>query len=119
MPFVDPERAAEEPAARGLPGSSGADPPGDLDVLVPLVLAELRALARRQLRREHGGVTMQTTELVHEAYLRLAGDAAVTGHGRAYFYAAAARAMRQVLVDAARRRGAASRGGGAPLVSLG
>jgi RNA polymerase sigma factor (TIGR02999 family) len=89
-----------------------------LDLLVPLIFDELRAMARRQLRREHGQVTLQTTELVHEAYLRLAGDPRVTGFGRSYFYAAAARAMRQVLVDAARRRKAAKRGGGIRLVSL-
>jgi RNA polymerase sigma-70 factor (ECF subfamily) len=90
-----------------------------LDDLVPVVLAELRALARRQLGAGGRTGTLQTTELVHEAYLRLAGDARVTRHGRAYFWAAAARAMRQVLVDAARRRGALKRGGGAALVSLG
>jgi RNA polymerase sigma factor (TIGR02999 family) len=89
-----------------------------LDLLVPLIFDELRAMARRQLRREHGHVTLQTTELVHEAYLRLAGDSRVTQFGRPYFYAAAARAMRQVLVDAARRRKAAKRGGRVRLVSL-
>ena len=75
-------------------------------------------MARRQLSRQHERYTLQTTELVHEAYLRLAGDARVTGRGRSYFYAAAARAMRQVLVDAARRRKAAKRGGQVRLVSL-
>jgi RNA polymerase sigma factor (TIGR02999 family) len=75
-------------------------------------------MARRQLGREHGDVTLQTTELVHEAYLRLAGDSRITQCGRPYFYAAAARAMRQVLVDAARRRKAEKRGGRVRLVSL-
>ena len=92
--------------------------PGDLDALVPLIFDELRAMARRQLSREQDRYTLQTTELVHEAYLRLAGDAGVTRHGRAYFYGAAARAMRQVLVDAARRRNAAKRGSGAMALSL-
>jgi len=89
-----------------------------LDQLVPLIYNELRAMARRQLGREHERHTLQTTDLVHEAYLRLAGDAAVTRRGRAYFYAAAARAMRQVLVDAARRRGALKRKGGTAVLSL-
>ena len=100
------------------PGLQVALPAGDLDALVPLVLEELRAIARRQLAREHERFTLQTTDLVHEAYLRLAGDTGVTRRGRAYFYAAAARAMRQVLVDAARRRHADRRGGGAVRVEL-
>lgn len=92
---------------------------GVVDRLVPLVYDELRAIAHRQLEREHGDRTLQTTELVHEVYLRLAGDANVTACGRAYFFAAAARAMRQVLVARARRRNAAKRGGGAHVVTLG
>ena len=91
---------------------------GSLDRLVPAIYEELRLLARRQLRREHGEVSVQTTELVHEAYLRLVDDTRVTSRGRAYFFAAAARAMRQVLVDAARRRLADKRGGGAERVEL-
>ena len=75
-------------------------------------------MARRQLSREHERYTLQTTELVHEAYLRLMGDARVTHRGRAYFYAAAARAMRQVLVDAARKRNSAKRGSGVVALSL-
>ena len=98
-------------------GQAAADLP-TLDLLVPLIFDELRAMARRQLRREHGQVTLQTTELVHEAYLRLAGDSRITGLGRPYFYAAAGRAMRQVLVDAARRRQAGKRGAGVRPVSL-
>ena len=91
---------------------------GSLDRLVPAIYEELRLLARGQLRREHGEVSVQTTELVHEAYLRLVDDTRVTSRGRAYFFAAAARAMRQVLVDAARRRLADKRGGGAERVEL-
>ena len=89
-----------------------------LDHLIPVIFDELRAMAHRQLAREHGPITLQTTELVHEAYLRLTGDGRVTRLGRAYFYAAAARAMRQVLVDAARRRKAGKRGAGATVLSL-
>jgi len=88
-----------------------------LDRWVPALFDELRALAHRQLARERGPVTLQTTELVHEAYLKLRGGQA-TGQDRAYFFAAAARAMRQVLVDAARRRGAVKRGSGAEHLTL-
>ena len=98
-------------------GLATADLPA-LDLLIPLIFDELRAMASRQLGREHGHVTLQTTDLVHEAYLRLAGDSRVTRFGRPYFYAAAARAMRQVLVDAARRRKAHKHGGSVRLVSL-
>ncbi len=61
-------------------------------------------MAHRQLGRERAQVTLQTTDLVHEAYLRLTRHPGVTRRGRAYFYGAAAQAMRRVLVDAARRR---------------
>ena len=90
---------------------------GPLDQLVPIVFDELRAVARRQLSR-HERYTLQTTDLVHEAYLRLVGDSDVTRRGKPYFYAAAARAMRCVLVDAARRRNAIKRGSGAAALSL-
>ena len=89
-----------------------------LDALVPRIFDELRDLARRQLSHEHDRFTLQTTDLVHEAYLRLANDERVTTRGRAYFYAAASRAMRQVLIDAARGRGTAKRGAGARPISL-
>jgi RNA polymerase sigma factor (TIGR02999 family) len=93
-------------------------PAATLDELIPLVLDELRRMARRQLGREHHLHTLQTTELVHEAYLRLAGHPEVLERGRAYFYAAAARAMRSILIDAARKRTAAKRGAGTVVVSL-
>ena len=87
-----------------------------VDRLLPLIYDELRSMAHRQLARERDGRTLHTTALVHEAYLRLVDDAQVTARGRAYFFGAAARAMRQVLVDYARRRTAQKRGGGlAPL----
>ena len=97
------------------PDTSGLPP---LDELVPQIFDELRDLARRELSREHDRFTLQTTDLVHEAYLRLATNQRVTSRGRPYFYAAASRAMRQVLIEAARRRGAAKRGAGAKLISL-
>lgn len=109
-------------ASSGTDGApaSGASTPGavDLDALIAILFDDLRAMAHRQLAREHDRFTLQTTELVHEAYLRLAGNAAVAAQGRAYFYAAAARAMRQVLVDAARRRNAEKRGDGVVALSL-
>src|SRR5262245_31799181 len=81
-----------------------------LDHLLPLVYDALRGLARRQLGREHAPRTLDATGLVHEAYMKLAGGR-VDASDRAHFLAVAARAMRQVLVDHARRRHAARRGG--------
>ncbi len=98
------------------PGTEGD--PARLDALLPLVYDELRRLARRQLAGERAGHTLQTTALVHEAYVRLVDDTRVTRKGRAYFFGAAAQAMRQVLVDHARRHAAKKRGGGARPVSL-
>lgn len=83
-----------------------------LDELLPLVYEELRQLARRQLAGEWRRRPVDTTGLVHEAYLKLVDETAVPLKSRPYFFAAAARAMRQVLVDAARRRDRAKRGGG-------
>jgi RNA polymerase sigma-70 factor (ECF subfamily) len=82
-----------------------------LEQLIPLVYDELRQLARRQLRREYASRTIEPTTLVHEAYLKLAGGGAVEAADRGHFLAIAGRAMRQVLVDQARRRSAARRGG--------
>lgn len=89
-----------------------------LNELFPRVYDELRALARGRLADERRHDSLQTTALVHEAYLRLVDDTRVTQRGRAYFFAAASRAMRQILVDRARRRLAIKRGEGAELVSL-
>jgi RNA polymerase sigma factor (TIGR02999 family) len=85
---------------------------GALDRVVPLVYQDLRRLARRQLGYERVPRTVQPTTLVHEAYLKLAAGAALDASDRAHFLAIAARAMRQVLVDQARRRSAAKRGCG-------
>jgi RNA polymerase sigma factor (TIGR02999 family) len=81
-----------------------------MDRLVPLVYEELRALAKQELYREQQGHTLHATALVHEAYLKLAGSG-VPASDRSHFLAIAARAMRQVLVDHARRRKAVKRGG--------
>jgi RNA polymerase sigma factor (TIGR02999 family) len=80
-----------------------------LDRVFDLVYRELRGIARRQLA---GGETLRTTALVHEVYLRMAEGKAVSARDREHFYATAARAMRQILVDHARRRSAGKRGGG-------
>lgn len=86
--------------------------PAALERLIPLVYEDLRRLARRQLDREFSDRTLSATALVHEAYLKLAGGA-MMGRDRSHFLSIAARAMRQVLVDYARERKAAKRGGGA------
>lgn len=91
---------------------------GDDREMVELAYEELRDLARGLLRREHDQLTLQTTALVHEAYLKLAGSPRVSERGRSYFFGAAVRAMRQILVDAARRRGRDKRGGGVRPVSF-
>jgi RNA polymerase sigma factor (TIGR02999 family) len=86
--------------------------------LLALIYDDLRVLAARHLRRERPGHTLQPTDLVHEAYLRLAGSQPIDWTGRSHFFRVAARAMRQVLVDAARRRQAAKRGGGEGAVTV-
>ena len=86
--------------------------------LVPLVYEELRRMARRCMRRERPGQTLQTTALVNEAYLRLVDVTNVSWQDRAHFFAVAAQIMRRILVDAARARASAKRGGRAPRVSL-
>ncbi len=82
-----------------------------IDLLFPIVYDQLRAMARRQLFNE-GKRTLKTTALVHEAYLRLVDESQITEHGKAYFLAAAARAMRRILIDRARHRKAKKRGAG-------
>ena len=85
---------------------------GALEALVPLVYQELRAVARHYLQRERPGHTLQSKELVHEAYLRLVRGGPVPTENRAHFVAVAARLMRQILVDYARAHRAAKRGAG-------
>ncbi|MEM9553090.1 MAG: sigma-70 family RNA polymerase sigma factor [Acidobacteriota bacterium] len=85
--------------------------------LMPIVYEELRRLARGQMRRDSGRGILQTTALVHEAYLRLSGRGA-DWEGREHFFAIAATVMRQVLVDDVRRRTSQKRGGRAEQVSL-
>jgi len=82
------------------------------DALVPLVYGELRRMARSYLFRERSAHTLQPTALVHEAYLRLADDSALQPRCRTHFFGIASAVMRRVLVEHARARGAAKRGGG-------
>src|SRR5271157_4936874 len=89
-----------------------------LEALMPLVYDELRRLARHYLRQERSDHTLQSTALVHEAYLRLAGQSPPQWQNRAHFYGIAAHLMRQILVEHARSRGAAKRGGGATRLEL-
>jgi RNA polymerase sigma factor (TIGR02999 family) len=91
---------------------------GVLDVLLPLVYDELRRLARRQLSRERPGHTLDSVALVNEAYLKLVDQGSVQWQNRAHFFAISARAMRAILVDYARARNAAKRGGGEAAVPL-
>jgi RNA polymerase sigma-70 factor, ECF subfamily len=116
MPDSD---AALRESTTTLLASGNLTDPVTLDHLVPAIYEELHAMARRQLAGERPGHTLQTTALVHEAYLRLVDHARVTARGRAYFFGAAARAMRQVLVEHARRRGARKRIPGTGVPSLG
>ena len=89
-----------------------------LDDLMPQVYDELRRIAHRHLARQAPGRTLQTTALIHEAYLRLAGQEEKQWENRAHFFGVAAQAMRHILVDAARARCRDKRGGGARHVSL-
>ena len=89
-----------------------------LDALIPLVYDELRRLAASYLRRKAGPHTIQATALVHEAYVRLADQSSISMENRAQFYGLAAKVMRDILVDHARRRHAAKRGGDQLRLSL-
>ena len=89
-----------------------------LDALVPLVYDQLRNVARARLRMERPDHTLNTTALVHEAYLRLVGVNQMEWKGRAHFLSMAARVMRRVLVDYAEKRNALKRGGGRPNLPL-
>src|SRR5215475_14746708 len=89
-----------------------------MNQLMPLVYSELRRLAKHHMRRERAGHTLQTTALIHEAYLRLIDASHVRLENRRHFFAVASRLMRQALVDMARQRGSHKRGGAAEHVSL-
>jgi len=98
------------------PPGSGGDPVADR--LLTLVYEELRRLAAQKLTHETPGQTLQATALVHEAWLRLGGDRQPAWQNRAHFFAAAAEAMRRILIDNARRKQADRHGGGAERTAL-
>jgi RNA polymerase sigma factor (TIGR02999 family) len=89
-----------------------------LEKLTPIVYEELRRLAKRYLRQERPGHTLQSTALVHEAYLKLVGQHSIQWQNRAQFFGVAAQLIRRILVDYARTRHAAKRGANAPRLSL-
>lgn len=92
---------------------------GAMDRLVPLVYSQLRQIARQQLARERPDHTLETGALVNEAYLKLVGLERIEWRGRAHFLAAAAGAMRRILIDHAVRRRTQKRGGGDAAITLG
>jgi RNA polymerase sigma factor (TIGR02999 family) len=98
--------------------AAGAGDRGASDRLFEAVYAELRRIARRQRAATAPSATLSTTALVHEAYLKLSGEARWSVEDRRHFFALAARAMRHVLVDHVRRRGRLKRGGGAVALEL-
>jgi len=89
-----------------------------LDRLMPLVYGELRKLARRHLNKERPGQTLQTTDLIHETYLKLVDQRRVHWQNRAHFFGVSAQLMRRILVDRARRKNRIKRGGGIPALAL-
>ncbi|HVS61978.1 MAG TPA: sigma-70 family RNA polymerase sigma factor [Thermoanaerobaculia bacterium] len=121
-PESRPPDASGSPASRGeITGLLDAWSAGDrsaLDRLVPLVEQEIHRQARRHLRRERDGHTLQTAALVNEVYLRLVDQQQTNWHNRAQFFALSARFMRRILIDHARKRASSKRGGGFTLVSL-
>ena len=106
-----------EPITELLRAAEGGDR-GALDRLFGMVYSELRQLARRQLQVTPVHHTLSTTALVHEAYLKLSADARWSTRDRSHFFALAARAMRHILIDHARRRTRRKRGGSEPPLSL-
>lgn len=102
-----------------MPSQPMDESPGDCtpDQLLAMVYGELRRLAAAKLARESAAYTLQPTALVHEAWLRLGGDSQAPWKNRRHFFAAAAESMRRILIDSARRKHAARRGGDAPCVS--
>ncbi len=103
---------ARTPEVTRLLGEAAAGNPAAARELLPLVYRSLHDLAERKMRGERAAHTLQATALVHEAYVRLVGDGNIGWDSRAHFYAAAAEAMRRILIDHARRVGAKKRDGG-------
>jgi RNA polymerase sigma factor (TIGR02999 family) len=113
MPHRDPSQDVTALLQQWRTGDARA-----LDQLLPLVYDELRRVAGARLRQEQPGHTLQATALVHEAYLRLMGSHQQTPQNRTHLFAVAARLMREILVDHARRKAAQKRGGTATRIAL-
>ncbi|MBT8403824.1 MAG: sigma-70 family RNA polymerase sigma factor [Gemmatimonadetes bacterium] len=109
--------AQTEDVTRLLEAVNGGDT-GAADLLLPLVYEELRRIAHRHMRGERTAHTLNTTALVHEAWIKLADQELTTWQNRLHFFGVASTAMRRILINHARDRTAAKRGGGAPHVSL-
>lgn len=112
---MEADRTAE---ITGLLRAWGGGEAAALDRLTELVYQELRRMARRYMRRERDGNTLQTTALVNEVYLRLVDVKNIDWQHRAQFFALSAELMRRILVDAARSRGSGKRGGGVVKINL-
>lgn len=117
-PPTDPPNAADRGLVTQLLVAADEGDPQALDDLFPVVYDDLRRLAQGYLGRERAGHTLQPTALVHEAFVRLVGLEPASLQGSKHFFAVAARAMRRILVDHARRRTAGKRGGNAKRLSL-
>lgn len=111
-------RPVDEEDVTSLLSACAAGDRAAFDRLMPLIYDDLRGIASRRLRAERSEHTLDTTAVVHEAYLRLAERATATWRDRVHFFAVAARVIRHVLIDYARRRSAAKRGGDAVRVEL-
>lgn len=115
------ESGSPAPAVTAVLNAISAGDQAATDELLPLVYEELRKLAQQRLSREPGGgagLTLQPTALVHEAYLRLLGESDVKWTNRGHFFAAAANAMRRIMVERARRHRAARHGGARQRLTL-
>ena len=109
---------AKDLSKPGPDAHAGSDSDPGADVLLPLVYDQLRRLAQHMMAKEQPGQTLQATALVHEAYLRLSDSDRGRWTNRHHFYIVAAKAMRRILVERARRRGRLKRGGGRKSVAL-
>jgi RNA polymerase sigma factor (TIGR02999 family) len=117
MPETDAGNQRNREISRLLVGFQNGEPEAEARLL-ELTYRELKKIAAGNLRREHAARSLQTTDLVHDAYLRLVDQAATPWRDRGHFYQVAAHVMRQILIDHARKRNAGKRGGGVPDISL-
>ncbi|MFT7643019.1 MAG: RNA polymerase sigma-70 factor (ECF subfamily) [Pirellulaceae bacterium] len=112
------EQSVPDPAVTQLLAEAASGNESAVEELLPLVYAQLRAVAQMRMASERTGHTLQATALVHEAYLKLVGPREVPWQSQAHFYSAAAEAMRRILLDYAKTRGRKKRGGDRSCVPL-